>query len=661
MHRSRARGALVGLATAALTLGAVTAPGTASDADGPTLVGVVEEVVVDHLPDAGHGAHGHVHDHPAEDLATELVVDVGGALLDLPPADAAELEAGDAVIVRLADAPPAAVGPAPDLRDAEVRSVEARDAQGIGPSGTRPSANPTAAATAGRGADAAPPGSGTVRRTVLVLPVHVEGTAPDPATQAELRVVARESAEFWTEQSDGRLTMTSEVRESRAVPQPTECRPVELWNAAIAAHGVRPAELQHVAVHLPAVPACAWVGLATIGGGKIWMNGMVRADVLAHEIGHNLRLGHANVAECVSGGTAVTLSATCAVREYHDAADVMGFSTGQAPGSLSAAFAHALGLLHHHDASPVGAVTVDVAPLQDLSGVRALRVVGRDGRSWFVEHRPATGRDTRVPEWAGVQLRELSPDLPVPTTRLVLGRPEVAQAALLAGTELAIPGSGYTLRVVAADDDGARLQVWPTGDVPPSPDAEPGGPVAPAPVRPSFTDVALDHPFHLDVEWLARSGVAAGYPDGTFRPSRQVSRDAMAAFLHRLSGEPGVAYRRAVFTDVPVAHPFHGEIAWLAATGVTTGHADGSFGTGRAVSRAAMAAFLHRYAGSPEVAVPARSPFSDVATTDPFYREIVWLAQSGITTGYPDGTFRPSRPVKRDSMAAFLHRLDALG
>lgn len=32
------------------------------------------------------------------------------------------------------------------------------------------------------------------------------------------------------------------------------------------------------------------------------------------------------------------------------------------------------------------------------------------------------------------------------------------------------------------------------------------------------------------------------------------------------------------------------------------------------------------------------------------------MAERGITTGYPDGTFRPGDPVKRDAMAAFLVR-----
>lgn len=56
---------------------------------------------------------------------------------------------------------------------------------------------------------------------------------------------------------------------------------------------------------------------------------------------------------------------------------------------------------------------------------------------------------------------------------------------------------------------------------------------------------------------------------------------------------------------------------------------------------------------------PLVARFSDVPTTHPFFQEIEALASSGITTGYPDGTFKPDTTVTRKQMAAFLAR--ALG
>ena len=74
------------------------------------------------------------------------------------------------------------------------------------------------------------------------------------------------------------------------------------------------------------------------------------------------------------------------------------------------------------------------------------------------------------------------------------------------------------------------------------------------------------------------------------------------------------------------------------------------------VERAAVAAYFYRLAGSPAVTLPQESPFIDVPTDHPFYKEIVWLHRRGITTGYPDGTFRPNAPINRDALAAFFYR-----
>src|SRR5262245_36428599 len=49
--------------------------------------------------------------------------------------------------------------------------------------------------------------------------------------------------------------------------------------------------------------------------------------------------------------------------------------------------------------------------------------------------------------------------------------------------------------------------------------------------------------------------------------------------------------------------------------------------------------------------------FPDVPTDHPFYDEIEWMAATGITNGFEDGTFKPSQPVTRGSMSAFMQRL----
>lgn len=111
-----------------------------------------------------------------------------------------------------------------------------------------------------------------------------------------------------------------------------------------------------------------------------------------------------------------------------------------------------------------------------------------------------------------------------------------------------------------------------------------------------------------------------------------------------------------IFADVAAANQFALEIEWARAWGVSTGYPDGTFAPLAPVTREAMAAFLYRIALEPAFDVPTVSPFSDVTPSSPFYREISWLATSGISTCWADGTFRPKAPVARDAMAAFLFR-----
>lgn len=175
----------------------------------------------------------------------------------------------------------------------------------------------------------------------------------------------------------------------------------------------------------------------------------------------------------------------------------------------------------------------------------------------------------------------------------------------------------------------------------------------------TFTDVPADHQFAEAISWLADKGITEGYEDGTFGTTRPVTRQAMAAFVYRYVGEDFVpAAGTQTFTDVSSGHPFYKEIEWMAAEGLSTGYADGTFGGDRAVSRQAMAAFLYRLAGEPTVT--GAPSFSDVAPGSQFASAIRWMETTELSTGYADGTYRGADAVSRQAMAAFLYRYDQL-
>lgn len=190
----------------------------------------------------------------------------------------------------------------------------------------------------------------------------------------------------------------------------------------------------------------------------------------------------------------------------------------------------------------------------------------------------------------------------------------------------------------------------------------------PAVVSP-FADLKGGQQFLADMNWMYSKGISTGWTEKngarTYRPFQSISREAMAAFMYRLEGSPQyTAPRKSPFVDVSTANPYYKEISWLAAKKISTGWVQKNgtkvFRPHQAVTRDAMAAFLYRLAGSPAYAAPKKSPFIDVAASHPYYKQISWLAASGVSTGWPaangKAAYRPTGTVARDAMAAFMKR-----
>lgn len=176
-----------------------------------------------------------------------------------------------------------------------------------------------------------------------------------------------------------------------------------------------------------------------------------------------------------------------------------------------------------------------------------------------------------------------------------------------------------------------------------------------------FSDVTSSTPHALDINWLYSEGISAGWETETgieYRPYSEVARCDMAAFLYRLAGSPKYTPSSSEwsrFPDVNASTPHAREILWLASVGVTSGYPDGSFKPFATVTRCDMAAFLHRLAGG--TPATGSDSFSDVNSSTPHAEDILWLSDAGVSTGFPDGSFKPYATVVRCDMAAFLHRM----
>ena len=179
-----------------------------------------------------------------------------------------------------------------------------------------------------------------------------------------------------------------------------------------------------------------------------------------------------------------------------------------------------------------------------------------------------------------------------------------------------------------------------------------------------FNDVHQGHKFYTPITWMYNEGLTTGVKGShgvtNYLPGQQLTREAMAAFMYRQAGSPEFQIPSTGFVDITQSHKFYLPIMWMKATGLTGGVKTSNglaYKPGSTLSREAMAAFLYRQAGKPQVSGVA---FPDVPKSHKFYREITWMEHAKLTTGIkqPNGQilYKPYYPVTREAMASFLHR-----
>ena len=110
-----------------------------------------------------------------------------------------------------------------------------------------------------------------------------------------------------------------------------------------------------------------------------------------------------------------------------------------------------------------------------------------------------------------------------------------------------------------------------------------------------FADIN-NNPFENQILWMYSLGVTTGTSLTTYSPGSSVTRGQMAAFLHRLAIALKLVPTNAIyglpFKDVTT---FANDIGWLYSQQITTGTSPTTYSPNAPVSREQMAAFLHRF------------------------------------------------------------------
>ncbi|ARK23483.1 hypothetical protein SporoP37_01415 [Sporosarcina sp. P37] len=165
-----------------------------------------------------------------------------------------------------------------------------------------------------------------------------------------------------------------------------------------------------------------------------------------------------------------------------------------------------------------------------------------------------------------------------------------------------------------------------------------------------FTDVPKNHPNYSAIMYLLDQGVLT--PQKRFGLDDKVTREEVAIMVAKATGLDG-RKTKTKFKDVPAGRFSSGYINSAAKAKIINGYPDGTFKPTQNVTRGHMAAFI---ANAFHLKEEKNITFKDVPKGSTSYHAVRKLAHANITSGYPDGTFKPNQTLTRSHIAAFIAR-----
>ena len=190
-----------------------------------------------------------------------------------------------------------------------------------------------------------------------------------------------------------------------------------------------------------------------------------------------------------------------------------------------------------------------------------------------------------------------------------------------------------------------------------SPDTKLHRPVIASPdYQPAFEDVPEGSAYYDGVRWAVRAQVMDPDSETLFGADNTVTRGELIRIFYRLAGSPSVTRpNHSPYEDVDESDPNYDAYLWAREQQITSGWNDGKFHPEAPLSNASTVALLHRADGSSKIRLTGISPFSDVTSSTPFYRQIVWASRRGVSTVSEGDAFAPTEHTSKARVAMMLY------
>lgn len=169
-----------------------------------------------------------------------------------------------------------------------------------------------------------------------------------------------------------------------------------------------------------------------------------------------------------------------------------------------------------------------------------------------------------------------------------------------------------------------------------------------------FSDVK-EHWANNSINKWADEGLVSGYPDGSFKPNKSVTRAEFIAMVNRVFNYSKQAELSA--SDVSSSDWFYGEIAKAKYMEYITGYEDGKMKPNNTISRQEVAVIIARImmlSKNPE----ALTEFVDADSIPEWSKGMVGaVVGEGYMIGYPNGEFMHAKAITRAEAVIVLDRV----
>ncbi|WP_322922345.1 S-layer homology domain-containing protein [Paenibacillus campi] len=153
---------------------------------------------------------------------------------------------------------------------------------------------------------------------------------------------------------------------------------------------------------------------------------------------------------------------------------------------------------------------------------------------------------------------------------------------------------------------------------------------------------------------IVKPAYIEGYPDGTFRPNNSLTRAELASLLYRLQATSSNAGAVKSFKDVSSSFWANQAIQSMQSAGLMSGLPNGTFAPSKPITRAEMAIILSRWQS---LSGQSGTTFATDINGHWAERDIKLVLTAGLMQGISPSSFQPNAPLTRAQAVTILNKI----